>query len=41
MNMLMDIAAARSILSGNQFQDLWQHVRMARTHVANTSAAFC
>lgn len=40
MDLLMDIAGGRSVYTGNEFQDLWHDVRMARAHVANNPVAF-
>lgn len=40
MNLLMDVAGGRSVFLGNDFQNLWLDVRMARAHVANNPVGF-
>ncbi|MDE2619341.1 MAG: flavin-dependent monooxygenase [Sphingomonadales bacterium] len=40
MELLMDIAGGRSVFAGNDFQNLWLDVRMARAHVANNPIGF-
>lgn len=40
MDLLMDVAGGRSVFTGNEFQNLWHDVRMARAHVANNPVGF-
>jgi 3-hydroxy-9,10-secoandrosta-1,3,5(10)-triene-9,17-dione monooxygenase len=40
MELLMDVAGGRSVFAGNDFQNLWLDVRMARAHVANNPTGF-
>lgn len=40
MELLMDVAGGRSVFNGNDFQNLWLDVRMARAHVANNPTGF-